>query len=311
MRVYYAQPELREISVRLAHVLDAANTISQSEIGVSPQVDTLIITGIGPGGFQADFPHRITGAIISERYIELSLDEAFLNSPDLSIHFPDPVNAILHEYAHLYGVVPYYPWIMGPEEEGWATYAATRLSLRLYETYGPDLWDPPYNYAQQAIAISESNFAGHPVAWSHAHEFGGFRLWYALGERDGESLLFRKRWSLTQREANRFLIISNPQAARNMARELGQADFTTWGNRESTPFANVFAPEDWMIMGDVIGMTPSEIQSYYERMANKPVNPTVIIPANNPTWVDIGLAALLLLGFVTVTNKSRLTRAST
>lgn len=310
VRVYYARSELREISVRLAHVLDAANTISQSEFGVSPQVDTLIITGIGSGGFRAEFPHRITGAFISERYVELCLDEEYLNSPDLSIHFPDPVNAILHEYAHLYGIVPYYPWIMGPEEEGWATYAATRLSLKLYEIYGPDLWNPPYNYARQATAITEANLAGHPVAWSHAHEFGGFRLWYALGKRDGESALFRRRWSLTQREADRFSIISNPQAARNIARELGQTDFTTWGNSEPIPFAQVFAFEDWIIMGNVTGMTRQEIQSYYERRANMLVNPAVTIPANDLTWVDVGLASLLL-GIITVTNKSRPTRAST
>lgn len=311
VRVYYAQPELRDMAVRLAYVLDAANIISQSEFGVSPQVDTLIISGIGPGGFRADFPHRITGALISDRYVELSLDEAYLNSPDLSIHFPDPVNAILHEYAHLFGIVPYYPWLMGPEEEGWATYAATRLSLRLYETYGSELWDPPYNYARQAIAITEANLAGHPVAWSHAYEFGGFRLWYALGERDGESVLFRKRWSLTLREASRFSIISNPQVARRMARELGQADFARWGNSEAIPFAQVFALEDWMIMGDVIGMTPQEIQSYYERREDELVNPAVIFPPNNPIWADIGLTSLLLLGIVVVANKSRLTRAST
>ncbi|GIV89145.1 MAG: hypothetical protein KatS3mg055_1663 [Chloroflexus sp.] len=310
VRVYYAQPELRDMAVRLAHVLDAANIVSESEFGVSPQVDTLIITGIGPGGFRADFSHRITGALVSDRYVELSLDETYLNSPDLSIHFPDPVNAILHEYAHLFGIVPYYPWLMGPEEEGWATYAATRLSLRLYETYGPALWDPPYNYARQATAITEANLAGHSVSWSHPYEFGGFRLWHALGERYGESELFRRRWLLTQREASPFSIISNPQAARQMIRELGETDFTTLSSGEAIPFAQVFALEDWMIMGDVLGVSPQEIQSYYERRADELVNPTVAIPHNNPIWVDISIASLLLLGVVIVASKSRLTRAS-
>ena len=167
----------------IAHVLEAANEVSRETFGVSPDIKHLTIWGIAPGGFYAEFPNSIVGNFPSEHFLQLGLNKAYLNAPERSASDADPVNMILHEYAHLYGIVPYEPWFMGSEEEGWATYAATRLSLRLYEKYGAGLWNPPYDYAQRARAITTSNLQGHPVVWSHPYEFGGFKMWHALGER--------------------------------------------------------------------------------------------------------------------------------
>jgi hypothetical protein len=292
--VRYEDPRVRNIAVRMAHVLDSANTLSQDEFGVSPQVNELIIYGIAPGGFQAEFPHRIVGNFASEQQLQLSLDSAYLNAPAGSIHFPDPVNAILHEYSHLYGVVPYAPWVMGSENEGWATYAATRLSLRLFEKYGPELWDPPYNYAARARAITQSNLDGHSVVWSHPYEFGGFRLWNTLGERDGEAALFRERWMLTQRNMSRLVTINDPGAAHRLADGLGQSDFIAAGKAEPVLYDQVIAQRDWVSMGEVMGITPDQSKALYTLKAQQLVNPAVTVPASTPWGVE-GLATLAVM----------------
>ena len=304
--ISYPEPRLRDIAVRLARVLDAANMISEAEFGISPHVNSLTLTGIGPGGFHGNSPHSITGALASERQLQLYLDSSYLNVPDLSIHFPDPVNAILHEYAHLYGVVPYWPWIMGPEEEGWATYAATRLSLRLYETHGPELWDPPYDYAKQARAITSANLQGHPVAWSHPHEFGGFRLWYALGERDGEDALFRNRWLVTRRDLQRAVIISDPEAARSMAAAIGETDFADLGKQNPVRFSQVLPMEALASMSEVMGISSQDVQVMYETRSARLVDPGIKIPHRVPSWIDPFATFLLLAVFIGI-RKSRLT----
>jgi hypothetical protein len=112
--VTYDDPAVREVAVRLAHVLAAANAVSRETYGVSPDVNELEIRGFDEGGFHGVFPHRIEGNLPSQSVAARMLDARFLNGdPATSIDFPDPVNAILHEYSHLYGTVPYDPWVMG------------------------------------------------------------------------------------------------------------------------------------------------------------------------------------------------------
>ncbi|MBI3243214.1 MAG: hypothetical protein HYZ49_13070 [Chloroflexi bacterium] len=294
--VRYEDSRVREVTVRLARVLAAANQVSQESFGVSPQANELVIGGIEPGGFYAEFPHSIRGNLASERYIELSLDNTYLNSPDASIHFADPINAILHEYSHLYGIVPYWPWVMGSEEEGWATYGATRLARRLYERFGPGLWDPPYDYAARAEAITQSNLNGHPVAWSHPDEFGGFRLWYELGQRDGEGALFRRRWELTRRDSLRFLMIVNdPDMAQKMADELGRADFVSFGSGRPVRYAQLYDLQDLQPLGDVMGMSRAQVTTLYDRRADEIVDPTIKVPAPTPVELDLGATTAVLL----------------
>ncbi|RMG83165.1 MAG: hypothetical protein D6707_01565, partial [Bacteroidetes bacterium] len=84
--------------------------------------------GFAPGGINVQFPDAIVGNLISPRFVNLCLDNTFLNLDSATIDFPDPVNAILHEYAHLFGIVEYLPWVFGAEEEGWATFAAVTFS---------------------------------------------------------------------------------------------------------------------------------------------------------------------------------------
>ncbi|MFQ5751009.1 MAG: hypothetical protein ACE5HI_03355 [bacterium] len=293
--VHFDDSRLGDVAKKMARVLEAANEVSKEEFGVSPQVKHLTIWGIFPGGFYADFPDKINGNLISERFIDLAQDSSFLNNPNRSIHFLDPVIGILHEYSHLYGVIFYWPWLNGAEEEGWATYAATRLALRLFDKYGPELWDPPYDYAAQARAITESNLDGHPVAWSHAHEFGGFRLWHALGERDGEEELFRKRWDLTRRDALRMLMfISDPQAARRMADGMGYEDFVSFGTAAPVSFKEVYALKDQQVLADLMENPVEDAKTRYERLANKPVNPSIKVPRSH-RHIDIILTFVVVV----------------
>jgi hypothetical protein len=298
IRVRYDDIRVRPVAIQLAHVLAAANQISREAYGVSPDVNELVIRGFESGGFQATFPHSIKGNFLSPRYIDLCLDSSYLNDPNTSIHFADPVNAILHEYSHLYGTVPYNPWIMGgaegSEEEGWATFSATRLSHRLYDRFGPGLWTPAYNYAARAEAITQANLAGHSVYWSHGNEFGGFRLWYLLSQRDGETALYRKRWELTRRDGNWWFQFSAPEAARRVAASFGWADYVSFGSEKAVRFDHVYAWQDLQPLGELAGWNTDKIKAIYARQAADLVYPAVNVPPSRPVALDVAFSAVLL-----------------
>jgi hypothetical protein len=287
--------------VRLARVLAAAQQISRETYGIAPQVHELVIRGFEEGGFEAEFPNTIRGNLLSQREANLWLDGSFLNDPNTSIHFPDPVNGILHEFSHLYGTVPYSPWWKGAvEEEGWATFSATRLSRRLYERFGPSLWNPPYNYAARAEAITRANLAGHAVYWSHPGEFAGFQLWYGLAQRDGEAALYRERWALTRRDyGNWWFQTSDPGAARKMAQSLGLADFVSFGSRKAVRYDQVYDVSDVLAAQLPLGKTAEEIRANYAGDAARLIDPTIEVPPKRPLSLDMALSLLLLVVFLT------------
>lgn len=293
--VSYDDIRVRDVAVRLAHVLAAANQLSQEVYGVSPQVDHLSIPGIHPGGFHADFPNKIEGNLVSPRQIELLLDPSFLNDPAASVDVPDPVNAILHEYSHLYGIVPYQPWMMGRENEGWATFAATRLSQRLYERRGASLWSPAYNYAARAEAITNTNLAGRAVHWSHPDEYVGFRLWYRLSQRDGDVSVFRKRWAMTLRKFDWWLQRSEPAAARRVADAFGRAEFAAFGSATPVRYGQIYTLQDAVSAEEALGLTAEEATARYKRKADEVIDPGVRVPVRTPGLLDIGLSISLLI----------------
>jgi hypothetical protein len=296
--VRYDDIRVRPLAIRLAHVLAAANQISREAYGVSPDVNELVIRGFESGGFQARFPHGIDGNLPAPRYVDLCLDSSYLNDPNASIHFPDPVNAILHEYSHLYGAVPYNPWVMGgaegSEEEGWATFSSTRLSRRLYDRFGAGLWTPAYNYAARAEAITQANLDGHSVYWSHNNEFGGFRLWYLLSRRDGEAALYRKRWELTRRDGSWWFQINRPDAARGVAAAFGMADFVSFGSEKAVRYDQVHAVQDLQPIGELLGWSADRIRANYALHAADLVDPAVRVPARGPVALDCVLSAIFL-----------------
>jgi len=296
--VRYDDTRVRPVAIQLAHVLAAANQFSREAYGVSPDVNELVIRGFESGGFQARFPHGIDGNLPSPRYVELCLDSSYLNDPNGSIHFPDPVNAILHEYSHLYGAVPYNPWVMGgaqgSEEEGWATFSAMRLSRRLYDRFGPGLWTPAYNYAARAEAITQANLDGHSVFWSHTNEYGGFRLWYLLSRLDGEAALYQKRWELTRRDGSWWFQINRPDAARGVAAAFGRSDFVSFGSEKAVRYDQVIALQDLQPIGELLGWSAERIKENYALHAADLVDPAVRVPARGPVALDWAFSAIVL-----------------
>jgi hypothetical protein len=292
--VRYDDPQVRQIALEMGKVLAAANRVSEETYGISPDVRELVVRGFAPGGFEAEFPHSIHGDFVSPKQVSLSLDSVFLNgSTDSSIDFPDPVNAILHEYSHLYGTVPYQPWVMGAEEEGWATFSATRLSQQLYRRYGSSLWSPAYNYAARADAIAKSNLAGHSVYWSHPNEFAGFQLWQALCERLGERNLYRERWALTQRSMGGWWFQENdPNAARNMARHF--EGFSSLGMHSPIAYRDMYSWQEVQKAEFLMGVDLVQAKAAYDtRAANGSIDPAIRVPPRWPAVPDLILTAIL------------------
>ncbi len=277
--VRYPDKKLRGIALKFARLIDHANRITEEEFGVSPRVKELVIEGIGPGGFHAEFPHRIVGRIISEQYIRNCNDSLFLNDPDLSPHFPDPVNGLMHEYSHLFGVIPYHKWWPGPEEEGWATYSATRLARLLYR-HAPHAWQPAYDFAARADKITRLNLSGKAVTWSHPDEFGGFILWYHLGEKWGLKKLYRLRWKYSRRDLLHGILYyqSNPEYARRAAEALGKDLFRKYGRHAPRPLGRIYTPDDYLELARTSGMDASKALRMYEVMKNHPIDPSVPLP---------------------------------
>ena len=278
--VKYKDPGLKNIAVQFAKVIDAANRISIKEFGVSPNVNELVINGIGMGGFHAEFPNRIVGTIISKTYLKNCSDSAFLNNPLLQADFPDPVNAILHEYSHLFGVVTYHKWWPGAEEEGWATYSATRLSKLLYSKIKyRNLWEPVYNFGKQADKITSQNLSGKSVVWSHPNEYGGFNLWYRLGEEYGLKKLYRLRWQNTNHTVRGSIIIkSDPVKANKVAKAFGKEKFLKYGQMPAKLFGEIYRMKDYLYLAKTTGIDTGRIKKLYNFMKDKVINPAIPLP---------------------------------
>ena len=277
--VKYKDETLKDIALKLARVVDMANTVSKKELGISPEVRELVITGFGPGGFHAEIPNRIVGQIISTKYIQNCQDSSFLNNMSLSPNFPDPVNAILHEYSHLFGTFPYHKWYPGAEEEGWATYSATRLSKLLYKE-NKNLWEPAYNFDAQAKKITQLNLSGKAVAWSHPNEFGGFNLWYHLGKKIGLSALYLKRWKISEHNLKNgsLYYISNPKFATNAAKVFGKDNFLKYGKFTPKKFGDIYTKDAYLYLAKTTGIDTVRISRMYDLMKNKKINPSVPLP---------------------------------
>jgi hypothetical protein len=289
VEVYYEDKKVKEVAIQMGKVLDAANKISMQEFGISPDVKKLTINGIAPGGFYADFNQSITGNLISEEYIKNVMDPGYLDVKQTSANFPDPVNSILHEYSHLYGVIGYLPWMMN-EEEGWATYAATGLACRLFETYGDSLWQPAYNYKAYSDSITQYNIQNHSVLWSHSTEFGSFQLWKSIGDSMGEVRLFQKRWQLTDHEFERQLVLhSNTDRAITLIKSIGKNYFITASQLHPIQFSEVNSLADWRAQRKVLNMSEEQIDRMYELRKNQIINPAISLPEKYPTIPDLSL----------------------
>jgi hypothetical protein len=294
VEVYYGDEKVKEVAIKMGKVIDAANLLSKQEFGFSPEVNKLTINGIAPGGFYADFDHSITGNIISEKYIQNVLAPEYLDVRKTTVNFPDPVNAILHEYSHLFGVVGYLPWLMN-EEEGWATYSATRLSKKLYSKYGDSLWQPAYNYSAYADSITKYNMQNHSVLWSHTAEFGAFQLWKNIGDSIGEDQLFQTRWKLTEHDLFRqVMMYSFSGKALNTIKLLGKNKFENSSHIHSLKLSEVYTQSEYNSMAKSLNITEEQLFQKYELNKNQVIMPAIALPEKYPIIPDLTIFFLII-----------------
>lgn len=308
IQINYNDTSVHRSLTQLTKILQAANQVSHENFGISPDIKWITIYGIEAGGFNAVFPQGIKGNLLSLKYINCTMDSSFMNNPNLSCQFPDPVNSILHEYAHLFGVFPYQNWI-GTESEGWATYAATRLSKLIYQKYGPSIWQPAYNYAKIADSINASLLAGHPLTWSHPEEVGPFKMWNDYEQKKGLQNVFKDRWLYSSRDKNSVLIWENNSSAVNdfIDTKIGKDFFNDYSAMPAKNFDELYKKDDWKFFGQLINIKDEEINKLIEQMKSREYSVLVPKPKHNSAGLEIALiiSSLLLyaLGISKLKNK--------
>jgi hypothetical protein len=218
-----------------------------------------------------------------------------MNNPRLSCQFPDPVNSVLHEYSHLFGVFPYQKWI-NTESEGWATYSATRLSKLIYQKYGPTIWQPAYNYAKIADSINTSLLSGHPLIWSHPEEVGSFKMWNDYEQKNGLKNVYNDRWQYTLRNKNSIFISENNASVVNdfIDTKIGKEEFDKFSNMPPKKFDELYKPDDWKIFGQLINNTDEEINKLIEQKKRREYDVLLPKPQNNRSGFEIVVIICLL-----------------
>ena len=288
IQINYNDTSVHKSLAQLTKILKAANEVSQENFGISPNISWITVYGIELGGFNAEFPHGIKGNFISQKYLNDIHDSLFMNNPSLSCQFPDPVNSILHEYSHLFGIFPYQYWI-STESEGWATYAATRLSKLIYQKYGPDIWQPAYNYARVADSINTSLLAGHPLVWSHSEEVGAFIMWNDYEQKNGLKDVFKNRWEYTLRDKNSLLINENNASVADdfIDTKIGKETFNKYSNLTPKKFDELYKPDDWRIFGQLINPNDVDIDKLIKQKKTREYNVLVPKPKDNMAGMEI------------------------
>jgi hypothetical protein len=296
IQINYNDTTVRKAAIQLARVLQAANQVSHDNFGFSPDIKWVSIYGIKQGGFSAVYPQGIEGNFLSQEFINLVLDSTFLNNPGFSPQFPDPVNAILHEYSHLYGVFPFQKWI-GTESEGWATYSATRLSKLIFQKYGASLWQPSYNYAKIADSINTSLLAERPLVWSHPEEAGAFKMWDLYEQKAGLQNVYKSRWKCTSRDKYDISIEkNNPSVVKDfISAKIGKESFELVSNIPLKKFEELYNPDDWKIFWRLMNKSDDEMSTYIGLMKTRETNISIPQPASNSSIIEIILIISLLL----------------
>jgi hypothetical protein len=294
IQINYNDTAVHKSLAQLTRILQAANEVSRENFSISPDLKWISVYGIEPGGFNAVFPDGIRGNFLSQKYIDDIHDSSFMNNPKLSCQFPDPVNSILHEYAHLFGVFPYQNWL-GSESEGWATYAATRLSKLIYQKYGPAICEPAYNYSKIADSINVSLLAGHPLIWSHPEEVGSFKMWNDYEHKNGLKKVFKDRWQYTSRDKNSVFIKENYSAVVNdfIVNKIGKESFDQYSNMPPKKFDELYNPDDWKMFGDLLNKTDDDINKLIEQKKTREYAVLVPEPVENRSGLEITVIIFL------------------
>jgi len=304
--INYNDTSVHKALTQFAEILNVANQVSRDNFGISPDLKWITIYGIDKGGFNAVYPQGIGGNLWSQQYVNDILDSAFLNNPRLSCQFPDPVNAMLHEYSHLYGIFPYHKW-MSTESEGWATYSATRLSKLLFQKYGAKLWQPAYDYARIADSISEALLSGRPLVWSHPEEIGAFKMWNNYEQKAGLQNVFKNRWQYASRDEYAvFVRENNPSVVNDFINTIiGQESFNQVSTLPSKKYDDLYKTDDWKIIGKLINISDDEMGRHIGQMKMREIDINVPEPKQNAAGIESILMISLLLLYVFGTFKVR------
>ena len=299
IQINYNDTTVRKTLIQIAKVLSAANEVSQDNFGFSPDIKWITIYGIEQGGFRAVFPQGIEGNFISLEYLKDIQDSNFLNNPNLSCQFPDPINSILHEYSHLYGTFPNQKWISS-ESEGWATFSATRLSELIYQKYGSSLWQPAYNYAKIADSINASLLSEHPLIWSHPEEIGAFEMWSNYEQKAGLQNVYKSRRQFTSRDKSSIYIQKNIPSVSNdfINTKFGKESFNQVSFIPSKKFEELYNPDEWKILGQLINKSDDEMNKFFGQMKMKEININVPSPVISSSIIEYILIISLLLLFI-------------
>jgi hypothetical protein len=121
-----------------------------------------------------------------------------------------------------------------------------------------------------------------------------------LSQRDGEVAVYRNRWAHTRHDFSWWFQINNPEAAREIARSFGSADFVSFGSDKVVRYDQVHALQDLQPLGDLQGWNADKIKANYARDADQLIDPAVKVPAREPLALDLALSLVLLALFAVI-----------
>ena len=164
------------------------------------------------------------------------------------------------------------------------------------QKYGPTIWQPAYNYAKIADSVNASLLAGHPVIWSHPEEVGSFKMWNDYEKKKGLQNVFKDRWHYTSRDKNSVIIKENNSAVVTdfIVTKIGKEAFDQYSNMPPKKFDELYNPDDWLILGNLINKTDFEINKVVEQKRKAEYNVFVPKPGNSNTGIEIVVTSCLL-----------------
>jgi hypothetical protein len=170
----------------------------------------------------------------------------------------------------------------------------------IFQKYGASLWQPSYNYAKIADSINASLLAEHPLVWSHPEEAGAFKMWDDYEQKAGLQNVYKNRWQYTSRDKYSIVIQeNNPSLIKDfISTKIGKESFERVSNIPPRKFEELYNPDDWKIMGQLINQSDDEMNRYIGLMKTREFNINVPGPKNNSSIPEIILIISSLLLFL-------------
>ena len=170
------------------------------------------------------------------------------------------------------------------------------MSKLIFQTYGPSLWKPSYNYAKIADAINGALLAGHPLVWSHPEEVGAFKLWNDFEQKTGLKNVYIDRWQYTSRDKYAVYDRENNSSVINdfIDTKIGRTLFNQVSTLPQKKFVELYNPDDWRSFGRITNRSDDEMKKYTDQMAARLINLNVPKLIKNRISIEIILIVCLL-----------------